>query len=174
MYDPSEKKVLVIEDEPDVRNYLCACLEDAGFRVQSAINGAEGLEAVRHDPPDLITLDMVMPRKSGLRFMRELRKKEEWCCIPVIVITAHARDELGSEEVKELNAFTTRTRPKYILEKPIRPSGLVQAIADILQVGLSKSGFDPAENVEGLSNSWVSDVNQETLDSIKDMLSREK
>ncbi len=171
MYAPSEKKILIIEDEPDVRNYLSACLEDSGFRVKSAINGMEGLEAVRESPPDLITLDMVMPRKSGLRFMRELRQYEEWASIPVIVITAHARDEWGNEEIKELNAFATRMRPKYVLEKPIKPSGLVRAIADILEVDLSGKQSAPSGNIEDLVTTLARDADQETLDRIQDMLS---
>ena len=121
MYAPSDKKILIIEDEPDVRNYLSACLEDAEFRVQSAINGTEGLEAVRESPPDLITLDMVMPRKSGLRFMRELRQYEEWASIPVIVITAHARDEWGSEEVKSSMPSPPACAPNTSWKSPSSP-----------------------------------------------------
>lgn len=55
------KYVLVVDDESDVRSYLRSALEDAGFLVQTASDGLEALEAIRHDAPDLISLDLVMP-----------------------------------------------------------------------------------------------------------------
>ena len=114
MASPEEKFILVVDDEPDVRAFLAAMLEDVGFEVDEAENGEVALEKVKSRTPDLITLDMVMPRKSGIQFMRELRAESKWKDIPVIVITAHASDEFGSKDVKELTAFDTRnqaTRP---------------------------------------------------------------
>lgn len=134
MAHASEKKVLVVDDEPDVRNFLSACIEDAGFCVETAIDGVDALEKVKAEPPDLITLDMVMPRRSGIRVMRELKKNEEWGKIPVIVITAHAKDEFGSGYMEEFSAFAARHRPKYTLEKPVTPESLVKAICEILGV----------------------------------------
>jgi len=63
MIPASKKKILVVDDEPDVRNFLAACIEDAGFKVITAIDGVDALEKVAKDPPDLITMDMVMPRR---------------------------------------------------------------------------------------------------------------
>ncbi len=168
---PSEKKILVVEDEPDVQRYLCACLEDAGFRVESAYDGEEGLQKVREDPPDLVTLDMVMPRKSGRQFMKELRKDEKWANIPVIVITAHVKDEWGSQELKEISAFAARHRPKYVLRKPIKPSGLVQAIADILEVDPSAQEPQHSESLVDVVNNMLENADQETLNKVREMLS---
>ncbi|MBU2490214.1 MAG: response regulator [Proteobacteria bacterium] len=151
MAKAEEKKVLVVDDEPDVRSFLAACIEDAGFIVDTAMDGVEALEKVHKSPPDLITLDMVMPRKSGIRFMRELRADPELCSIPVIIITAHARDEFGSEDIRELSAFTARMKPKYVMEKPITPPRLVEAIADILGVETPARAEGPVrEKVSGL------------------------
>ena len=91
MAHASEKRILVVDDEPDVRNFLAACIEDAGFVVETAKDGVEALEKIEASPPDLMTLDMVMPRKSGIAVIRTLRENERYKSLPVIVITAHAR-----------------------------------------------------------------------------------
>ncbi|MBW1892520.1 MAG: response regulator [Deltaproteobacteria bacterium] len=134
MAHASEKKILVVDDEPDVRNFLVACIEDAGFKVEFAVDGVDALEKIKADKPDLMTLDMVMPRKSGISLMRKLRNNEKWANIPIIIITAHAHDEFGKEDIIEFNAFATRHRPKFTMEKPVTPKRLVKAICDILNV----------------------------------------
>ena len=134
MAHASEKKVLVVDDEPDVRNFLAACIEDAGFQVKTAVDGADALEKLQADPPDLMTLDMVMPRVSGINLMRQIRSLDQFTRLPVIVITAHAHDEMGSEDIKDFNAFASGMRPRYTMEKPITPKKLVSAISDILEV----------------------------------------
>jgi len=134
MANASEKRILVVDDEPDVRNFLVVCIEDAGFQVDSAVDGVDALDKIEANPPDLMTLDMVMPRRSGISLMRKLKKHDEWSRIPIIVITAHAHDEFGSEDIKEFNAFATRNRPKVTMEKPVTPEKLVAAICEILDV----------------------------------------
>jgi CheY-like chemotaxis protein len=134
MAHASEKRILVVDDEPDVRNFLAVCIEDAGFRVETAADGQEALEKILADPPDLMTLDMVMPRKSGISLMRQLRGMEQFTHLPVIVITAHAHDEFGSEDFKGFIAFTSGLRPRHTMEKPITPQKLVAAISTILGV----------------------------------------
>ncbi|MEJ2156473.1 MAG: response regulator [Desulfobacteraceae bacterium] len=134
MAHASEKKVLVVDDEPDVRNFLAACIEDAGFQVKTAVDGADALEKLQADPPDLMTLDMVMPRVSGINLMRQIRGMDAFARLPVIVITAHAHDEMGSDDIKDFNAFASGMRPRYTMEKPITPEKLVKAISDILEV----------------------------------------
>jgi len=134
MTDPSEKRVLVVDDEPDVRNFLAACIEDAGFNVETAGSGLDALTKIEENPPDLMTLDMVMPGMSGLQLLRKLRKMKNCSGIPVIVITAHAKDEFGNEDIKKFRAFTSGQGPKHILEKPITPDSIVKAIGDILKV----------------------------------------
>lgn len=130
----SEKRILVVDDEPDVRDFLSTCLEDAGFQVETAIDGLEALEKIAENPPDLITLDLLMPRISGIKMMRKLRKSEAWKQIPVIIVTAHAKDELGRKDLEELYAEEVTPVPEHIIEKPITPSRLVAGIAKILEV----------------------------------------
>jgi len=137
MATASEKKILVVDDEPDVRDFLSTCLEDAGFQVETAIDGFDALEKIEKNPPDLITLDLVMPRISGIKLMRKLRKNEAWKQIPVIIVTAHAKDDLGQKDLEELYAEEVRPAPEHIIEKPITPSKLVAAIGKILNVQTS-------------------------------------
>ena len=172
MAHASEKRILVVDDEPDVRNFLATCIEDAGFVVETAHDGEDALEKVNANPPDLMTLDMVMPRKSGIAVIRTLREDERFTNLPVIVITAHAHDELGSEDIKGFNAFTSGLRPRYTMEKPVTPEKLVKAIADILQVDTdevspmgAKSDYDSVVNM-------VRNSDEATLARIKDLLNR--
>jgi two-component system alkaline phosphatase synthesis response regulator PhoP len=134
MNHASAKRIMVVDDEPDVRNFLAACLEDAGFKVDTAFDGVDALEKVEAFSPDLMTLDMVMPRMSGVKVLRTLRKNKKWANLPIIVITAHARDEMGSNQIEDFMAMTSKVRPRIILEKPISPANLVKTISEILKV----------------------------------------
>jgi len=134
MVKASEKKILVVDDEPDVRNFLTTCIQDAGFMVDSAVDGQDALEKIEKEIPDLMTLDMVMPRKSGIELIRTLRKNDKWSKLPVIVITAHARNEFASEDIKSFSAFTSGLKPRRTIEKPVTPEVLVNTICQILDV----------------------------------------
>ena len=81
------KKVLIVDDENDVRFYLSRVFEENGFRTASAADGDEALQAVEREKPDLITLDLSMPRTSGVRFYRELKSRPELARIPVVMVT---------------------------------------------------------------------------------------
>ncbi len=145
MAKASEKKILVVDDEPDVRNFLTTCIQDAGFIVDSAIDGQDALEKIEKEIPDLMTLDMVMPRKSGIELIRTLRKNDKWAKLPVIVITAHARNEFASEDIKSLNAFTSGLKPRRTIEKPVTPKVLVKTICEILDVEPETDAVDKKE-----------------------------
>ncbi len=134
MAKASEKKILVVDDEPDVRNFLSTCIQDVGFIVDTAVDGQDALEKIEQEIPDLMTLDMVMPRKSGIELIRTLRKNDKWAKLPVIVITAHAQNEFASEDIKSFNAFTSGLKPRRTIEKPVTPEKLVNTICDILNV----------------------------------------
>ncbi|MEW6668165.1 MAG: response regulator [Thermodesulfobacteriota bacterium] len=81
------KKILIIDDDPDTIGYLESLFVNAGYATCAAYNGAEGLEKVRSEKPDLITLDMDMPLKGGTMFFVGLRKESDAKHIPVIVIS---------------------------------------------------------------------------------------
>ena len=93
-------KVLVVEDDPEVRQMLNKHLRMAGCTVQEAENGRVGIETCREAAPDLILLDLMMPEMNGFEFMAELRKDEKLKGTPVVVITAM---DLSEEDLKRLN-----------------------------------------------------------------------
>jgi len=172
MVKASEKKILVVDDEPDVRNFLAACIQDAGFIVDSAVDGQDALEKIEKEIPDLMTLDMVMPRKSGIELIRTLRKSDKWSKLPVIVITAHARNEFASEDIKSFNAFTSGLKPRRTIEKPVTPEVLVNTICQILDV---EPEID-ATTAKGLSSNeedlvkMIQNSDSKILQQIKNLL----
>jgi CheY-like chemotaxis protein len=87
-----KKTILVIDDEPDVLTYLSTLLEDNGYATVTAKDGAEASEKVKAAPPDLITLDITMPEKSGVRFYRDMKESDEWKGIPIIIVTGISGD----------------------------------------------------------------------------------
>ena len=172
MAHASEKKVLVVDDEPDVRNFLATCIEDAGFRVDTACDGAQALEKLQADPPDLMTLDMVMPRVSGINLMRQIRSMEQFSRLPVIVITAHAHDELGSEDIRGFSAFTSGLRPRYTMEKPVTPQKLVNAISEILDVETDAASVAGREDERQKVIQMIGRTDSETLKKIQSLLAK--
>ncbi len=131
------KRILVVDDETDIREYLKVALEDAGFEVETACDGLEALEKIRRKPPDLISLDLVMPKHSGIKCYRELQKNKKLSKIPVLTVTGHARDELGKADFEEM----TMSGPGVYLEKPVSPHKYVAAVRELL-------GMEPLETQE--------------------------
>jgi CheY-like chemotaxis protein len=172
MAHASEKRILVVDDEPDVRNFLATCIEDAGFQVTTAADGAQALEMLQADPPDLMTLDMVMPRVSGISLMRQIRSMEQFARLPVIVITAHAHDELGSEDIRGFSAFTSGLRPRYTMEKPVTPQKLVNAICEILDVETEAANASSTENERQKVIQMIGRTDGETLKKIQSLLAK--
>jgi two-component system alkaline phosphatase synthesis response regulator PhoP len=134
MAKPEEKTILVVDDEPDVRQYLAAILEDAGFNVLTAGDGDEALRTIRQHRPDFISLDLIMPRKSGHKLLYELRKDKELARIPVLIVTAHARDDLGKTALEDILESSTMSGPGIYLEKPIQPLNYVRSIQRVLGI----------------------------------------
>lgn len=169
----SEKKILVVDDEPDVRNFLATCIQDAGFIVDTAVDGQDALEKIEKELPDLMTLDMVMPRKSGIDLIRTLRKNDDWSKLPVIVITAHARDEFASADIKNFNAFTSGLKPKRTIEKPVTPEVLVKTICEILNVDPVEDDSLSATNLSSDQEKlmkMIQETDPKTIDQIKNLL----
>ncbi len=127
------KKILIVDDEPDVVSYLDMLLRDAGYDTVSAANGAQGLELVRQERPDLVTLDISMPEASGTRFYKELRTDSELGSVPVIIITAvtgYAGDKYGYE--KFLKQSKLVPPPEGYFPKPIEREELLAKINELL------------------------------------------
>ena len=134
------KTVLVVDDEPDVRLFLQTVLEDAGFDVMQAGNGKEALERVTEKKPDVISLDLAMPKMSGLKFYKYIQKNKDRVDIPVVVITAHAKDEFGKSDLAKIKAAKPEGGVLLVLEKPVEPGPYVNTIRKA--VGLEEVDLD--------------------------------
>ncbi len=134
MARPQDKTVLVVDDEPNVRDYLAQILLDAGFNVVTAGDGNEALERIRESPPDFISLDLVMPRKSGHKLLYELRKDRSLSRIPVLIVTAHAQDELGEGDLRDIVDNRVISGPGVYLEKPVKPLDYVRCVQRALDL----------------------------------------
>ena len=88
----NKKTILIVEDEPDTATYLSTLLGDAGYDTVAAEDGDQALEKVKASPPDLITLDITMPHKSGVRFYRDMKESDKWKSIPIIIVTGISTD----------------------------------------------------------------------------------
>lgn len=166
MSDERPKRVLVVDDEPDVRSYLKNALEDAGFFVETASDGLEALDMVRRDPPDLISLDLVMPRHSGAKFYRELQKERKLSKIPVLIVTGHARDELGRADLQEM----TMSGPGVYLEKPVRPATYVAAVRRLLGLETEEAAEPESEDLRREVSRALSGADREALQRALDAL----
>jgi CheY-like chemotaxis protein len=168
MTRPEDKTILIVDDEPDIVAYFSGILERAGFNVVTASNGREALEAVREQQPDFISLDLVMPEKSGIRFLYELRKHREWAKIPIMIVTAHARDDLGKSDFQEIFSDKTMIGPLTYLEKPVRPERFLHNVMKVL--GLEPLDEEaPPEETDRLRDQIVTrleDVDAETLKKV--------
>ena len=106
------KKILIIEDEPDILTYLIAVLEDHGFDAVSIADQAAVGDAVKSIQPDLIMLDVMMPRRSGVSIYRELKSSPELKTIPVAIISGF------SPEGNDMAAGFNRMLPDEAIEVP--------------------------------------------------------
>ena len=113
------RTVLVIDDDPDVREALQVVLEGRGLRVECAEDGEAGIAHVLRAPPDLMILDMMMPRASGFVVLERL-KQHHGLPVPVIMLTAN-----DSDQQRQYAEFLGAD---IYLRKPIRPAQLFQAV----------------------------------------------
>jgi CheY-like chemotaxis protein len=171
MVGPEGKTVLVVDDEPNVRQYLRAILEDAGFSVVMAADGEEALNMIKQKRPDFISLDLVMPRKSGYKLLYELRKDSALSRIPVLIVTAHAKDELGQKDLDDLLENRVMSGPGTYLEKPVSPDAYVRAIQRALGIEESQETAEKRSLREELDKS-LQDAGPEAMRRALDALSK--
>jgi len=115
------KKVLVVDDEADVRKFLTAVLEKHGYETLTAENGAKALEVAAQKKPDLVILDLQMPHETGTGFYRKFSRGKEYENTPVIVVSGLAGRELAVK------------KPAAVFDKPIDPDEFIAAVRKALQ-----------------------------------------
>jgi CheY-like chemotaxis protein len=130
---PEETKtILVVDDDPDTLTYLTTVLEDHGFDTVSAKDGAEALRLIEEKPPDLVTLDIAMPEKSGVAVYRTLKQDEGLKKIPVIITTG-----ISEDFEKFISTRRKVPPPDGYLTKPIESDELVSMVRELLAQSIS-------------------------------------
>jgi two-component system alkaline phosphatase synthesis response regulator PhoP len=125
MGSASKKKILVVEDEPDILQLVKHYLEKEGFIALTAKNGSEALKNVKEDNPDLVVLDLMLPEINGLEVCKRLRSTPATARLPIIMLTAKAEEsdtivglELGADD--------------YVT-KPFSPNALIARVKALLR-----------------------------------------
>jgi len=127
------KKVLIVDDDIDMTKLLSKIVEKSGYEAIAVKNGEEGMGKVRENRPDLIILDILMPRQSGIRMYRELKTDEPLKDIPVIMVSAIAKKSFfRSQEVLDESTGQSVPEPEAYIEKPAEPEELVELMRKIL------------------------------------------
>jgi CheY-like chemotaxis protein len=121
-------KILVTDDEPDLVTFISAVLEDNGATVLKAYDGEEAIEIAQKENPDLITLDISMPGKSGAEVFEHFRTDQKLKSIPICIIT-------GKPELRKLIYENPLDPPEGFLDKPVNEEALLLNIRKILKVG---------------------------------------
>ncbi|KAF0126180.1 MAG: two-component system OmpR family alkaline phosphatase synthesis response regulator PhoP [Elusimicrobia bacterium] len=124
--NPADKKVLIVDDDDSVRDLLEFIVRKEGFKVEKAADGEEALNMARTVSPDLILLDLMLPRFGGFEILRELQT-DDTSDIPIVIITGRYTDRSTSDMIKQ------EPNVKDFIEKPVRPPVLAALIHKILK-----------------------------------------
>ncbi len=109
------KKILFVEDEPTLQKAVGEILTQEGFRVFSALDGEKGLELIKKENPDLVLLDLILPKKDGFEVLKEIKENEKLKDMPVIVLTN--LEGIGDvEKALSLGATTYLIKANYELD----------------------------------------------------------
>jgi CheY-like chemotaxis protein len=133
------KRILVVDDEQDVRIYLSRLFQENGYNAECAGDGAEALVKVRDERPDLVTLDLSMPETSGVRFYREVRTDPELARIPVVLVTAVTGP--GGNPADTERFYRTRhgvPPPDGFVPKPVDPGEILALVGRLIGPGEAK------------------------------------
>jgi CheY-like chemotaxis protein len=146
------KRVLVVDDDENTVRFLSVALSENGYDPVTASDGEEGLKRVEEAKPDLILLDVMMPKKTGFVLFKQLRRKEEYKDIPVIMLTAVAEvleedesqasddtferpfDSLRESLKKAITKMREEglVRPEKFIDKPIDPDELIASVKELI------------------------------------------
>ena len=125
------KKILVVDDEPDLVEAVSIILESKGYAVVKAYGGGEGLKKARTENPDLIVLDVMMPDKDGYEVCKELKADEKYRAIPILLLTAVISNIPTSKYTQEMGL---ETEADDFVVKPVEPQELVKRVEALLSL----------------------------------------
>jgi CheY-like chemotaxis protein len=127
------KKVLNVEDDSDTRTFVSTVIERNGYTPILAKDGEEGMKKIAEEKPDLIILDILMPKQSGIKMYHELKSDPSLKDIPVIMLSAVSkRTFLRSQEALTEFGDETVPEPQAYLEKPVEPEDLAEILKKVL------------------------------------------
>ncbi len=150
-------KVMVVDDEPDIVDLLLLMLDDPDYEVITASGGNDCLEKLKHDVPDLILLDLIMPDLDGWEVLNRIRQDDRLKSIPVVILTA-----------KQLTADVAHKKAPHITEylvKPVTKEGLISVIMDITSSSKKLGDFISAARKAGVDQGMIDryvQLNQQT------------
>ena len=128
------KRVLVVDDDPDIVEYLGMFLEDHGYEVSSANRSSSALAALDEVEPDAVILDVVLPGKSGLDLLVTIRQHERWSSVPVVVLTG--KDSIVQDNGRAYLLGRDLDRgADCVLAKPVDQEALIECLSRITNPG---------------------------------------
>ena len=122
----NKRSALIIDDEPDMTEYLGTVLTDNGWEIRTANSADAGVALAREQRPDAVLLDMMMPDRGGLSVIVELRKDPELSSVPIVIVSG-IQEALNADFRKFLDRFKHR-QPDAFLDKPIKPEELIATL----------------------------------------------
>lgn len=125
-----EQLILVVDDDPDLVESITMKLESGNFRVNQAYDGIEAWEKIKEERPDLIVLDVMMPRKNGYELCKELKNDEKYKDINVVLLTA-VGDAVTTTTYTHMDGKTTPADD--FIPKPIDLDKLMEIVKDYLE-----------------------------------------
>ena len=129
---PEGARVLVLEDDPDIADYMASFLDDEGFTVTSASRCSTALVMMEEFNPDIVLIDALLPGKSGLEFLVTVRRNPKWSALPLVVVTGN--DKLLEDDCQSyLGAHDGVRGPDGVLGKPVDRTTLRAVIMKLLR-----------------------------------------
>lgn len=131
-------RILIADDDPQIVRLVRSYLEQAGFQALTAADGEQALRVIRHDRPDLVVLDVMMPKRDGFELVRLLRADAHLAGIPILMLTARVEDadklrglDLGADDylTKPFNPSEVVARARALLRRAsgaLRPSPIIE------------------------------------------------
>jgi two-component system phosphate regulon response regulator PhoB len=145
------KQILVIDDDENIRRFISLLLTENGYDAATACDGAEGLQMVTQSKPDLIILDVMMPKKTGLTLFKQLKRDEQYKDIPILMLTGvtgviedmeshkddtfeHPFDNLREALKKSIRELRDEglVKPEMFVDKPVDPDSFVERVRQLI------------------------------------------
>ena len=121
------KRILIVDDDPDIVDYLGLFLEDHGYEVSSANRSSSALTALEEARPDAVILDVVLPGRSGLDLLITIRQHDRWSEVPVVVLTGN--DSIVQDNGRAyLMGHDLERGPDCVLAKPVDRDALIEIL----------------------------------------------